>query len=323
VTPGDKVLITGGTGFVGRHLRDALTARGVPYAAFSRQECDLTNETQADAMFAAHRDAGVVVHLACYQAAGEFPARHTAELFAVNTRIHANVLAAWRRHLPHARCFAIGASCGYPTSEELLTEERFLAGDIDGSVYAYAMTKRLLFVGLRAYRDQYGLQGTYLVPATMFGEHDDFHPETAHVCAALIEKFVRAVREGHAEVEIWGDGGQVRDFMDVEDFVQVLLDLLPRCDDEILNVGPGVGTPIRVLAETIGKAAGFTGRYGYNPRRYVGVRRKVMSARRLEETWGVKVPADLGPGIARTVAWYARHRAAGTPLPKFTEAGFR
>lgn len=319
MTCADKVLITGGTGFVGRHLREALDARSVPYVAFSSRECDLTDGAQADAMFAAHVDAKVVIHLACRQAAGEFPAKHAAELFTVNTRIHVNVLAAWRRHVPHARMFAIGASCGYPTGEELLREERFLEGNIHDSVYAYAMTKRLLFVGIRAYRDQYGLKGSYLIPATMFGEHDDFHADTGHVCAALIEKFVRAVQEGHPEVEIWGDGSQVRDFMDVKDFVRALLHLIPRCDDEILNVGPGVGTSIRTLAEIIGSAAGFMGRYRYNPERYVGAQSKVMNASRVVRKWNWTIPADLAPGITRTVQWYARQRAAGEPRPKFEE----
>lgn len=323
MTRADKVLITGGTGFVGRHLREALDARSIPYVAFSSRECDLSDGAQADEMFAAHADAGIVIHLACRQAAGEFPARHAADLFAVNTRIHANVLAAWHRHTPRARLCAVGASCGYPTSEELLREERFLDGDSHGSVYAYAMTKRLLFVGIRAYRDQYGLKGTYLIPATMFGEWDDFHPDTGHVCAALIEKFVRAVQKGDPEVEIWGDGTQIRDFMDVKDFVEVLLRLLPECDDEILNVGPGVGTSIRAVAETIGKAAGFTGRYGYNPNRYVGVRRKVMDTTRLENKWKCQIPADLVPGITRTVQWYARQRTIAAPRPKFDQAGVR
>lgn len=311
--------MTGGTGFVGRHLQEELRARSIPYTVVSRRECDLTSSEQTDAMFATHRDAEVIVHLACRQAAGEFPAKHPAELFAVNTRIHANVLEAWRRHLPAAKFFAVGASCGYPTAAGSLTEERFLDGEIHGSVYAYAMTKRLLFVGLRAYRDQYGLRGTYLIPATMFGEYDDFHPDTAHVCAALIGKFELAVREGRPEVEIWGDGSQVRDFMDVKDFVRALLHLIPRCDDDILNVGPGVGTSIRTLADIIGSAAGFTGRYRYNPERYVGVQSKVMDASRVVRKWNWTIPADLAPGITRTVQWYARQRAAGEPRPKFEE----
>lgn len=314
-----KVLVTGGTGFVGRHLQEELRARSIPYAVFSRRECDLTSTEQTEAIFAAHRDAGVIVHLACRQAAGEFPAKHPAELFAVNTRIHANVLEAWRRHLPAARFFAVGASCGYPTAAGPLTEERFLDGEIHGSVYAYAMTKRLLFVGLCAYRDQYGLRGTYLIPATMFGEHDDFHPDTAHVCAALIGKFERAAREGRPEVEIWGDGSQIRDFMDVKDFIRALLHLLPGCDDEILNVGPGVGTSIRALAEIIGRASGFNASYRYNPDRYVGVQSKVIDASRLARKWNWTIPADLAPGITRTVQWYARQRAVGEPMRKFEE----
>ena len=303
--PAHHLLITGGTGFVGRHIQEELRRRGISCFAFSRQEYDLTSWEQAQSVFERNRHATAVVHLASLQAAGEFPAKHPAEQIFVNGLMHTHVLESWRRHLPGARFLAIGSSCGYPAKAAHLKEEIFLDGEAHPSVYAYATVKRLLCTGVRAYNDQFGLNGSYLIPAAMLGEYDDFHPETSHVPGALIGKFVRAVREGLPEVEIWGDGSQVRDVMDVNEFVRVLLELLDRCDRDVVNVGPGAGISIRELATLISEAAGFKGRLVFNPQRYVGIKEKFMDASRLGERYGLSISREIGPAIARTVAWYA------------------
>ena len=299
------ILVTGGTGFVGRHLQEELAHRGVPGAVFSSAEYDLTVPAQADAAFARFAHAETIVHLACYQAAGEFPARHPAEQFRVNNLIHVNVLEAWRRHAPQARFIGVGSSCAYPSDLLSLTEDRLMDGPIHGSVYSYAFTKRALCTGIAAYNDQYRLNGSYVIPPTLFGEYDDFHVETAHVVGALVGKFVRARREGLPEVEIWGDGSQVREFTYVKDFVAALLDLAPRLDREVLNVAPGRGTSIRTLATEIGEAAGFTGRIAYNASRYVGVQEKFLNTTRLQERYGMRLDSAITAGIRRTAAWYA------------------
>lgn len=312
-----NILITGGTGFVGRHLQEELRARGVPHHVFHRAEYDLTRPEEADAALAAHKDCGLIVHLASYQAAGDFPAKHPGEQFHVNTLIHTNLLEAWRRRLPGAKLVAIGTSCAYPGDATMMVEETFLTGEPHGSVYAYAFTKRLLWLGIKAYNDQFGLNGSYVIPATMYGEYDDFAGETAHVCGALIGRFVRAAREDWPEVEIWGDGTQVREFMDVKDFVPALLHLAGRCERDIVNVGPGRGTTIRALAETIARAAAYRGRLAFQPQRYVGAREKFMCADKLRREYGWEIPGDMEAGIRRTVTWYAENYEALKDRRKF------
>ncbi|MDB6112521.1 MAG: nucleoside-diphosphate-sugar epimerase [Pedosphaera sp.] len=299
------MLITGGTGFVGKHLQAELTRRGVEHHAFSSKQYDLTIREQAEAVFAAHSKASVIVHMACYQAAGEFPARHTAEQFHVNNLIHLNVLESWRKFAPQAKLIAVGSSCAYPSKPGALTEDRFMDGEIHGSVYSYAFTKRLLFTGMTAYNDQYKLNGTYLIPATMYGEHDDFHPETAHVSGALVGRFVKAVKENQPSVEIWGDGTQVRDIMYVQDFIGALLHLIPQCDRDIINVGPGRGTSIKDLAFAISRAAGYGGELVFNASRYVGVKEKFIETGKFVQKYQGSVSNELAPGIQRTVDWYA------------------
>lgn len=301
-----KILITGGTGFVGKHFQQELKRLGTDFAVFSKAQYDLTDGRQAQAVFSENRDADAIIHLASYQAAGTFPAEHPAEQFHVNSLIHVNTLDAWRPFLPHARLIAVGSSCAYP-SESPLTEDQFCQGEIHGSVYSYAFTKRLLYKGITAYNDQFGLNGSYVIPATMFGEHDDFHEDTAHVCGALIGKFVRAARNDDPQVEVWGDGTQVRDFMDVKAFVRAVIDLLPRCDRELVNIGPGRGTSIRDLAFMIAEAAGYRRDIRFNAERYVGVQHKVIDVSRFNSKYNLQIDSDHRDGIARTVAWYDAH----------------
>src|SRR5487761_2745638 len=98
-----KVLVTGGTGFVGKHLQQELTRRGIACFAFGSRQFDLTKWEQAEAAFKQHQDVDLILHLASFQAAGEFPGKHTAEQYFVNPLIHSHTLEAWRKFIPGAK----------------------------------------------------------------------------------------------------------------------------------------------------------------------------------------------------------------------------
>jgi GDP-L-fucose synthase len=315
-----KVLITGGTGFVGQHLQEELTRRGISFFAFGQRQFDLTRREQAEAVFKQHQDAGLILHLASFQAAGEFPGKHTAEQFFINNLIHNHTLEAWRRFIPHARLVAVGASCAYPTTTQAMTEDKIFDGPIHGSVYAYGATKRLLYTGILAYNDQFKLNGNYVVPAAMFGENDDFDEATAHVPAALVGRFVRAVKTNSPEVEIWGDGSQVRDFMDVKEFVHGLLDLAPQLEHDIVNLAPGRGKTIKELALTVSEAANYRGKVVFNASRYTGAKEKFVDAAKLRQKFGMTINHELAPGIRRTVEWYSKNYETVKGRRKFADA---
>ena len=137
------ILITGASGFVGKHFVEELAIRHVPTISISSADCDLTDLDATVDCFALHGDATAILHLASYQAAGDFPARHPGDQLQINSRIHLNVLDAWRRELPEARFVAAGTSCAYPVQDGGLREESYLEGAIHGSVYSYAMSKRM------------------------------------------------------------------------------------------------------------------------------------------------------------------------------------
>jgi GDP-L-fucose synthase len=215
------------------------------------------------------------------------------------------MLEAWRQITPHAKLFAIGCSCGYPSDVSTLVEDQYMEGRLHNSVYSYGFTKRLLYTGIVAYNDQYKMNGNYVIPSTLYGEYDDFSLDTAHVCGALIGKFVNAVREGLSEVEVWGDGTQMRDFLYVRDFIEILLSLFPLVERDILNVSTGAGTSIMELSSTIKKASGFDGRITFNTDRYVGDAHKVMDGKKLRDKYQLSVPGTLSQGVQRAVDWYS------------------
>ena len=315
-----KILITGGTGFVGKHLQEELTLRGIAHFAFGSRQFDLTRWENAEAVFSAHRDATLVIHLASFQAAGEFPGKHTAEQFYINNLIHNHTLEAWRKFIPQAKFIALGASCAYPSSASAMTEDKIFDGPIHGSVYSYGATKRMLYTGILAYNDQFKLNGNYLIPPAMYGENDDFNETTAHVPSALIGRFAKAVKNNLPEVEIWGDGTQVRDLADVKDFVAGLLDLAPKLDRDIVNLAPGRGKTIRELALTVCEAAGYQGKVVFNANRYTGAKEKFVDATKLREKYGIVINHELAPGIRRTVAWYFNNYEAVKDRRKFPSA---
>lgn len=315
-----KILITGGTGFVGKHLQQGLAKCGIAHFAFGRRQFDLTRWEDAAKVFSAHHDATLIIHLASYQAAGEFPAKHTAEQFYRNNLIHNHTLEAWRLFAPQAKLIALGASCAYPSSAQAMTEDKIFDGAIHGSVYSYGATKRMLYTGILAYNDQYKLNGSYVIPPAMYGEDDDFNEATAHVPSALIGRFVKAVKTNAPEVEIWGDGTQVRDLADVEDFINCLLELAPKIEQDIVNLAPGRGKTIRELALTVCDAAGYQGKVVFNANRYTGAKEKFVDATKLREKYGIVMNHELGPGIRRTVAWYAQNYEAVKDQRKFADA---
>ena len=201
-----------------------------------------------------------------------------------------------------------------------MTEDKIFDGAIHGSVYSYGATKRMLYTGILAYNDQYKLNGNYLIPPAMYGEDDDFNEATAHVPSALIGRFVKAVKMNLPEVEIWGDGTQVRDLADVKDFVNNLLELAPKLERDMVNLAPGRGKTIRELALTVCEAAGYQGKVVFNASRYTGAKEKFVDATKLREKYGIVMNHELAPGLRRTVAWYQKNYDAVKDRRKFTNA---
>ncbi len=164
--------------------------------------------------------------------------------------------------------------------------------------------------GIKAYKEQYGLKGTTVVFATLYGPHDSFDREKAHVVSALIRKFVEAKDNNLPEVEVWGDGTQTRELIYVEDQIKALLAVIDY-DGEIINIGTGSTTTIRDLAETIKTLVGYDGNIFYNTNRFVGVKHKVLKIDLAKEKFGWMesiVPDTLENNLKKTIDWYNQNK---------------
>ncbi len=304
---GKKVLITGGTSFVGKNLTEMLSQLDAEYFTFHSKEFNLTRGEEADKVMQAQgKKYDFIIHMAALQAAADWPMHHTGVQLYTNSLIHVNTLEAWRKYQPQAKFIGVGSSCSFPGDIPVLAEEDVDKGPLHPSVYAYGATKKLLGVGIKAYKDQYGLKGTMPIFATLYGPHDDFKLETAHVVSALIAKFVKARNNNEKEVEVWGDGTQTREVIYVKDQLTGLLMAAQDYEGDLLNIGTGQEITVRELAETIKKVSGFEGDIVYNTDKFVGVKRKVLNIEKAKREigWTVKNKLhSLEEGLAKTIEW--------------------
>ena len=299
-----RVLITGGTGFLGKNMVPLLEDAGVEVTATGRNY-NLMDWEKAEELFTM-KDYDIIFHAAVFQGAGDFTIKYPADQFYKNNLIHTNVLECRRRFQPNSRIVGIGSTCSYPGGIPVLSESDYFTGPLHPSVETYGLTKCLMQQGIRAYKQQYKLPGTTAVFATLYGPHDEFDPTKSHVVSALIKKFCEAVRDGEDEVEVWGDGLQTRELIFVEDQISGLL-LTCDYDGDMINIGTGQETRIRDLAEMIKEVSGFTGKIVYNTNRFVGVKRKVLNIDRAKDLYGWTTDNklhSLEEGLSKTIEWY-------------------
>ena len=165
-----KVLVTGGTGFLGRHLRTRLAASGAEVTVINSRNCNLVEKHNLLQFEEAQFDR--IYHLAAWTKAGDFCLYHKGEQWIINQQINTNVLWFWREFQPKAIMVAMGTGCAYPPELEL-REDNYMAGEPDRDLYTYAMTKRMLYAGLLALNHQYGMSFRHLIPSTLFGPRFD------------------------------------------------------------------------------------------------------------------------------------------------------
>ncbi len=304
------VLVTGGSGFLGRHVVRRLEAAGARCAVPRSAEYDLTTEEAVARLFAgAQPDA--VVHLAA-RVGGIGANRAHPGLF-----IHANLMMGslvleYARRAGAAKYLQVGTVCSYPKHAPVpFREESLWDGYPEETNAPYGVAKRALLVQAQAYREEYGLNAVTLVPVNLYGPHDDFDLESSHVIPALIRKMVDAGADPGAVVELWGDGTPTREFLYVDDCARAIVLALERYDGgEPVNLGTGEEIAIRDLAAKIAEATGFRGEIRWDASKPNGQPRRRLDVSRARERFGFEAEVSFEAGLRETVRWYRSARAA-------------
>ena len=304
-----KSLVTGGGGFLGSHLVERLEADGRDVFSARRADYDLTRWEDAERLF---RDAApeIVFHLAG-EVGGIGANRATPGRFwYANLIMGTHVLELARLYDVH-KLVIVGTVCSYPKFAPVpFREDDLWNGYPEETNAPYGVAKKALLVGAQSYREQYGLNSVFLMPANLYGPRDTFHETNAHVIADLIRKLTA----GDDEVVLWGDGSPTREFLYVEDCVDGIVLAKETYDaPDPVNLGAGKEISIRDLAKLVADVVGFRGTITWDTSMPNGQPRRSIDATRARALFGFEARTPLREGVARTVAWYREH--AGTPAP--------
>jgi GDP-L-fucose synthase len=307
-----KVLVTGGSGFLGSHVCDELRKRGAREISAPRSsEFDLTEAAATRALFERER-ADLVFHLAAKVGGIGANRKHPGTFFRDNMAMGLNVLEEARR-AGTKKVVIAGTICAYPKFAPVpFREDDLWAGYPEETNAPYGVAKKALLVMAQAYRQEFGSQFVMLFPVNLYGPRDNFDLESSHVIPAMIRKFETARRERAAHVTLWGDGSPTREFLYVDDAARGLCDAAEYYEDpDPVNLGAGFEISMRELAEKISSKVGFRGDVVWDTAQPNGQPRRMLDVSRARERFGFAARVALDEGLDRTLAWYRESLGTG------------
>jgi GDP-L-fucose synthase len=319
---GKRILVTGGGGFLGRHLLEALRAAGADQVcAPRRSECDLTSCAQIDGLLLAFRPE-VVIHAAAVVGGIGANRAQPGRFFYENAVMGIQLIEAARRYGVE-KTVVLGTICAYPKFTPVpFREEDLWIGYPEETNAPYGIAKKALLVQCQTYREQYGMNAIFLLPVNLYGPHDNFDLGTSHVIPALIRKCIEARQTGTEEVELWGDGTPTREFLYVKDAAEAIVTASVKYDSgEPVNIGSGQEISIFELAQKIATLTGFGGRFRWNTAQPNGQPRRCLDTTRAACEFGFRASTGLDEGLRETIAWYRANRAADANWPLPTQFG--
>ena len=302
---GRRIMLTGGAGFLGARGRERREAQGAEEGVVTRRrDYDLTEPGGvAEAYEAARPD--TVIHLAAEVGGIGANRANPGRYFYANMAMGLHLIEEGRRRAID-KFVQVGTVCSYPKFTPVpFSEDDLWSGYPEETNAPYGIAKKSLLVMLQAYRDQYGLNGIYLMPVNLYGPGDNFDPATSHVIPALIRKCEEARVAGSGEVSCWGTGSASREFLYVDDCADAIVAATERYDGPApVNVGASSEISIKDLTELIGRLTGFEGELRWDPSKPDGQPRRSLDTRRARELFGFRASTPLEEGLERTIAWY-------------------
>ena len=306
-----KVLVTGATGFLGRHLLPVLHDRygSDRVVGVSSRDFDLMDPVQHRKMFEQHRP-DVFIHLAAYSGGIGANRTYPADFYYRNTILTA-LGFQFAAEFKVARMVYPMGGCSYPaTSKSPIDESQMWQGYPQLESAGYSAAKKMGIVASTSYRQQHGLKTSVIIPGNLYGEYDNFTKLDSHVVPAMIRRYYEAKLDKAPKVSMWGSGNPERDFVYAADVAKVIPYFVEQYDSpEPVNISSGTTTSIRKLAELIREFTGYQGEIEWDTSKPDGQMVKIFDVKRLHAL-GLRCDTPLADGLKRTIRWFGANYAS-------------
>ena len=305
---GKKVLVTGGAGFLGKHLVPMQKSKGADVFIPRSKNYDLRKEGDVDRLFKLYRPE-IVIHLAAHGGGIGHMRKHSGSIFYDNIMMDTLVIEKSLEHNVN-KFVGIGTVCSYPKfTPTPFKEEKLWDGYPEETNAAYGLSKKMMLVQTQAYREEYGFNGIHLLLVNMYGPYDDFNLKTSHVIPALVRKFTEALEDNKKEVVVWGTGKASREFLYVENAAEGILLATEKYNKaEPINIGAGFEIKIKDLVELIAELTGFEGKIKWDSAKPDGQPRRCLDVSKAKKEFGFEAKVDFREGLERTIEWYIQNR---------------
>ncbi|QYK47239.1 MAG: GDP-L-fucose synthase [Phycisphaeraceae bacterium] len=315
-----KVIVTGGAGFLGRHVLGQLKARGVPDQNIfvpRRKDFDLTEQADCQRLYReAFRGAkaDMVIHLAAEVGGIGANRANPGRYFYANMAMALHLIEQARLDglIERGGKFVqTGTICAYPNLTPIpFKEENLWNGYPEVTNAPYGVAKKAAWQMLDAYKLQYGMKSTFVLPVNLYGPHDNFDLNSSHVIPALIRKQVEAIDSKAGHIDCWGTGSASREFLYVDDAASGIVTAAEKMDDPTpINLGTNFEITIKNLVELIAKLTGFKGELRWDPTKPDGQPRRCLDTERAFALMGWRAQMPFEEGLKRTIEWYRGNRA--------------
>ena len=303
-----RILLTGGNGFVGKHVYRELVRKGAnPKNIFipNSQKQDLRKPAVCQKLT---KNIDLVIHLAGNVGGIGYNREFPGTLFYDNITMGVNIIEAARINKV-GKFVCIGTICAYPKFTPVpFKEENLWNGYPEETNAPYGLAKKMLLVMLQAYRQQYDFNGIYLLPVNMYGPGDNFNPKSSHVIAALIKKIADAQKKGEKEIVVWGNGIATREFFYVEDAAQAIVAAAKKYNKpEPINIGAGFEISIKELVNLLVELMKFSGKIVWDKTKPNGQPRRMLDTTKAKKEFKFIAKTKFKQGLAKTIKWYLEH----------------
>jgi GDP-L-fucose synthase len=313
IAKSDRIVITGGAGFLGSFVCEKLRQRGYEHLIVPRQkDFDLTHEADVERLYHEIKPAAVL-HLAAEVGGIGANRDNPGRFFFANMAMGLHLIEGARKN-KLKKFVQVGTICAYPKFTPVpFKEEELWNGYPEETNAPYGVAKKALMVMCQSYRQQYGLNAIYLLPVNLYGPRDNFDLHSSHVIPALIRKCVEATDRGDATISAWGTGKASREFLYVEDCAEGLVTAMEKYDSpEPINLGSGREITIKDLTELVAKLSGFKGQIVWDPTKPDGQPRRCLDVSRAKKAMGWTAGTTLEAGLAKTIEWFKANRSTFT-----------